>query len=232
MNTIGFQITSPTDFLLSRFFRRRSKKTSKLRVTGLCVGNSPVAGEFPAQMASNAENVSIWWRHHEHDCLYHGFLPRHVITRQDMEYSLQAAHNLLWNKIWTYTILTGRNGTKCFHIFQVRVLYRSGPRQPSASHARSCLLLSGELFFLETSHPLQWRHNGHGGVSNHQPHQCLLNRLFGCRWKKTSKLRVTGLCVGMTSSWFPEQNGWHVADGMFSCIFHKENVGILISIFT
>ena len=50
--------------LLSRLFGRRSKKTSKLRVTGLCVGNSPVTGEFPAQMASNAENVSIWWRHH------------------------------------------------------------------------------------------------------------------------------------------------------------------------
>ena len=50
--------------LLNRIFRRRSKKTSKLRVTGLCVGNSPVTGEFPAQMASNAENVSIWWRHH------------------------------------------------------------------------------------------------------------------------------------------------------------------------
>ena len=31
----------------------------------LCGGNSPVAGEFPAQMASNAENVSIWWRHHD-----------------------------------------------------------------------------------------------------------------------------------------------------------------------
>ena len=43
---------------------------------------------------------------------------------------------------------------------------------------------------------LQWRHNGHDGVSNHQPHHCLLNRLFGCRSKKTSKLRVTGLCVG------------------------------------
>ena len=46
-------------------FRRRSQKTSKLRVTGLCAGNSPVTGEFPAQMASYAENVSIWWRHHE-----------------------------------------------------------------------------------------------------------------------------------------------------------------------
>ena len=40
-------------------------KTSKLHVTGLCVGNSPVTSEFPAQRASNAENVSIWWRHHE-----------------------------------------------------------------------------------------------------------------------------------------------------------------------
>ena len=50
--------------LLNRLFRHRSNKTSKLRVTGLCAGNSPVTGEFPAQMASNAENVSIWWRHH------------------------------------------------------------------------------------------------------------------------------------------------------------------------
>ena len=55
----------PHDCLLNRLFRRRSKKTSKLRVTGLCVGNSPGTGEFPTQMASKAENVSIWWRHHE-----------------------------------------------------------------------------------------------------------------------------------------------------------------------
>ena len=53
----------PHDCLPNGLFRRRSKKTSKLRVTGLCVGNSPVTGEFPAQRASNAENVSIWWRH-------------------------------------------------------------------------------------------------------------------------------------------------------------------------
>ena len=47
------------------YSRRRSKKISRLRVTCLFGGNSPVTGEFPAQMASNAENVSIWWRHHE-----------------------------------------------------------------------------------------------------------------------------------------------------------------------
>ena len=40
--------------------------TTHIRVTGLCAGNSPVTGEFPAQMASNAENVTkvtavIFW---------------------------------------------------------------------------------------------------------------------------------------------------------------------------
>ena len=52
------------DCLLSRLFRCRSKKTSKLLVIGLCEGNPPVTGEFPSQRASNADNVSIWWRHH------------------------------------------------------------------------------------------------------------------------------------------------------------------------
>ena len=37
----------PYDCLFNCLFRRRSKKTSKLSVTGLCAGNSPVTGEFP-----------------------------------------------------------------------------------------------------------------------------------------------------------------------------------------
>ena len=60
----GVSNHQPHGCLLNRSFKHRSKKTSKLRVAGLCAGNSPVTGEFPAQMASNAENVSIWWRHH------------------------------------------------------------------------------------------------------------------------------------------------------------------------
>ena len=43
---------------------------------------------------------------------------------------------------------------------------------------------------------LQWRHNGSDGVSNHQRHDSLLNRLFRHIPKKISKLRVTGLCEG------------------------------------
>ena len=61
----GVSNHQPHDCLLNRLFSCKLNKTSKLRVTGLCVGTSPVTCEFPAQRASNAENVTIWWRHHE-----------------------------------------------------------------------------------------------------------------------------------------------------------------------
>ena len=60
----GVSNHQPHDCLPNRLFRRRLKKTSKLRVTGLCAGNSPVTRELPAQRASKAENFSIWSRHH------------------------------------------------------------------------------------------------------------------------------------------------------------------------
>ena len=63
MSTLASQITSLT-VVYSTVYSGSNKKTSKLHITGLCEGNSPVTGEFPAQRASDAENVSIWWRHH------------------------------------------------------------------------------------------------------------------------------------------------------------------------
>ena len=60
----GVSNHQPHNCLLNRLFKRRSKKTSNLRVTGLCAGNSPVTGEFPTHRASDAENIAIWWRHH------------------------------------------------------------------------------------------------------------------------------------------------------------------------
>ena len=59
----GISNDLPLYCLLNRLFRYRSKEISKLSVTGLCEGKSPVTGEFPAQRASNAENVFIWWHH-------------------------------------------------------------------------------------------------------------------------------------------------------------------------
>ena len=76
--------------LLKRLFRRRSKETSKLHVTGLCAGNSPGTGEFPPQMAINAENVSIWLHHHgpvEEPCLTHWGQEKHICVRELVHHS-------------------------------------------------------------------------------------------------------------------------------------------------
>ena len=62
---------------------------------------------------------------------------------------------------------------------------------------------------------LRWRHNDGDSVSDHQPHDCLLNCLFGRTSKKTSKLRVTGLCAG-NSPWTSEfPHKWPVTRKMF-----------------
>ena len=61
----GVSNHQPHDCLLKCLFVRTSKKTSKLRVTGLCEGHSAVTSEVPAQKASNAANVFIQWCHHE-----------------------------------------------------------------------------------------------------------------------------------------------------------------------
>ena len=66
----GYSNQQPHDCLLNHLLTRRSRKTSKLRVTGLCQGNSPMTGEFPTQRTSNAGNVSISWRHHARRKLY------------------------------------------------------------------------------------------------------------------------------------------------------------------
>ena len=70
-----------------------------------------------------------------------------------------------------------------FHHFKIR---RWTSKHPTAAQ------ITGSLFCTT----LQWRHNESDGVSNHRRLDCLLNRLFRRRSKKTSKLRVTGLCGG------------------------------------
>ena len=74
--------------------------------------------------------------------------------------------------------------------------------------------------------PLQWRHNGRDSVSNHQPRDCLLNRLFRRRSNNTSKLRVTGLCAvnSPVPGEFPHR--WPVTRKMFpfdDAIMHTDH---------
>ena len=106
MGAMASQIT--TIVCSTRLFMRRSKETPKLCVTGLCTGNSPVTGEFPAQMAINAENVSIWWRHHEYCRLYKSY----------------AASGIC---IFRYSQCDGVNVLECHHPCRLYVSLSIGP---------------------------------------------------------------------------------------------------------
>ena len=86
--------------LPNHLLRHISKETLKFCVTGPCEGNPPVTGGFPSQMASNAANVSIRWRHHE-------FYPRHFGTSTGNSHTANGAtqsRNELSCAIWSENI--------------------------------------------------------------------------------------------------------------------------------
>ena len=78
MGTMTSQITSLTS-VYSTAYRAQIKENLKAPRHWPLSGNSPVTGEFPAQMASNAENVYTWWRHHVYNQVnaeYRNFLDK------------------------------------------------------------------------------------------------------------------------------------------------------------
>ena len=94
----------PHDCSPKHLFRRRSRKASKLRVTGICEGNSPVTGECSAQRASNAENVSIWWHHHV-STYFPWSYPDSILDHTAYTNSLFISHLLLaYDVEWLYQI--------------------------------------------------------------------------------------------------------------------------------
>ena len=79
----------------------------------------------------------------------------------------------------------------------------------------SCQVSSFDPGIFKWSFTLQWRHNDHDGVSNHQSPGCLLNRLFGRRSKKTWMLCVTGLCAGNSPGPVNSPHKWPVTRKIF-----------------
>ena len=63
MGEIASQITSLT-IVYSTVYSGADQRKHQSSASLAFVGNPPVTDEFPAQMASNAKNVSIWWRHY------------------------------------------------------------------------------------------------------------------------------------------------------------------------
>ena len=124
--------------LLKRLFRRRSKVTSKLRVTGLCAWNSPGTGEFPAQKASNAENVSIWWRHHEMS--YRGYMNAHCQRNNIINGKMNNMNNYpkqnTAQKVWIWGEIYCIFMHACMHAlgFDSQVLSQSPTIEQTTNH--------------------------------------------------------------------------------------------------
>ena len=111
-----------------------------------------------------------------------------------------------WINGWVNTREAGDLRCRCAH-YDVIVIICAGQNDPRKIFAY-CLSwcwirnIPGELneyhgyWCPGPLYSLEWRHYERDGVSNHQPYDCLLNRLFRRRSTKTSTLRVTGLCAG------------------------------------
>ena len=82
MNAMASQITGVSIVCSSACSGADQRKHGS---TGLCEGNPPVTSGFPSQRVSDAENVSIWWRHHTPPFYRQiGFLGRMVHEWRDM----------------------------------------------------------------------------------------------------------------------------------------------------
>ena len=124
-------------------------------------------------------------------------------------------HWPLWGEFTGYRWIPhtkGQKHGKCFHLMTSSW---NTPACISAADIYQPLALVGVTHGGGVKHTLPWRHNGRDSVSNHQPHGCLLNRLFRRRLKKTSKLRVTGLCAGIHRGPVNSLHKWLVTRKMF-----------------
>ena len=103
--------------------------------------------------------------------------------------------------IWyCHYLLSDINGKACVYNKYIRLIPGVFEQTPQCFHNKLAL---------------RWRHNGLYSVSDHQPHDCLLNRLFRRSSKKTSKLCVTGFCAGNSPGPVNSPHKWPVTRKMF-----------------
>ena len=140
----------PHHCLLNRLLRRRTKKTSKLRVIGLCARNSLVTGAFHAQMASNADFFSNWWRHHGPEQRYPAAgapPPFHQSVAGGRVTQMMNLIQQKWNEYTLYrkgSVIT-RNHIHIFHMFISTGNLHFKNYDLSVIHSRLNMKLSKEL---------------------------------------------------------------------------------------
>ena len=179
----------PHHCLLSRLFGRRSKKTPKLRVTGLCAGNSPGTGEFPAQMASNTENVFIWWRRHDR-CL--------LTTADSMAWKCDCIHREM------YDVITSPCCSWIYRWLSARLWFLTYPAVPYDDLAVPDIFPSGTIGSPKNSITMMLIRHFDRCLHFHDQSRRFLRELWLCkvtaRWPDLTHLSVHSLVNGVRST--------------------------------
>ena len=153
-----------------------------------CVLTTTITSRHENALRIHDANI-IWKRFPYQWTFVMGILPSPMDSppKEPVLGNLNVSYIADWTNFWTRPCCRDliRHGA---HITDV-----AGKNLVSCSYYTHTML---KFKFVNSCNSLYWRHNDHDGVSNHQPHGSLHNHLFGRRSKKTSKLRVTGLCAG------------------------------------
>ena len=124
MGGIASQITSLTVAFSTVYSDGDQRKHQSSALLAICAGNAPGTGEFPAQMASNAENASIWWRHHVFRngvaiiILILILLPLTSITlsKQWCIFKIFITQLIIWHMMYTQMLNLGREITNISYV--------------------------------------------------------------------------------------------------------------------
>ena len=145
----------------------------------------------PEQTVELNKQSRRWWFETSSRWLWHHCNEFHM---RETSHQLHGIIDPLWGEL---------SGDRWIPLTKGPVIRKTFPGQDAIPHAyhvtltdRHSLQSLGQWLHQYFFSTLQWRHNGHDSVSNHQLQDCLLNRLFRRRSKKTSRLPVTSLCVG------------------------------------
>ena len=180
---------------------------------------------YPALLETPGASLTNNWNGYYVLCSYYNEQSRHSCY---LDPSLIGSHVIAWPRLWPTH--THRHGwTKKWtnkHGETMKMIISEGQIWPRVKQSTACC--ENELyrgwynphmprysFNRELRMSLQWRHNGRDSVSNHQPHDCLLNRLFRRRSKKISKLRFTGLVRAIHRGPVHTPHKWPVTRKMF-----------------
>ena len=170
------------------------------RITGPLWGEPLVTNGFPLQRASDEELSCVLWCQPAHT-------PKQIVDRQvNYDAAMTLSNGNIFRvtgPLWGWIPLTKASDEELWWSAPKQMVSKPSRRLWFETPNNDCHANIRTLSTFETCISLQWRHNGRDYVPNHQPHDCFPNRLLSCRSKKTSKLRVTGLCAGNSPWTFP-----------------------------